>query len=526
LRSGRGLKTLAYAAVLGCFAVFAAGSAAQGAQSPAPAHVGGIVPAPNQATRLMSSKANACDYVPFCAQVTYHGGPVMNTSTTHAIYWLPSGYTSGDGMQPYDTNYQSVIAQYFTDLETVSGALSNVYGVDTQYCNGVSFGASSCSGALPGNLVTTNQTYGGAYVDTSTPFPADGCTDPTSEAAHCLSDAQLQTEISHVINVMGWPKGTSNIYFLFTPEGVESCYDPSACAYDVYCAYHGYFGSGSNTVVYANQPYPKLANDPFLDCGTGQRPNGDIADEELNVASHEHREAITDATLDAWYANANGGYETSDQCAWDFGSESGTNGARYNQTINGHHYDLQLEWSNDGSDCLASYGSTTGGSAPTVRKVSPSHGVVGQPIKINGKNLDGATTVAFNATDAASFAQKGNTITAPVPVGATTGQVHVTTPAGTADGPVFTVEVSPVPTLKLSKPIKPALAHVGSMVTLAGKGFWGTSAVKVNGVDVASFTVKSAAKLTFVVAGGNTTGQVSVTTPGGTVVSVGTLTIS
>jgi hypothetical protein len=483
--------------------------------------VGGIVPAPHQVSRT-SSRANPCDYVGFCAPVTYHGGVVMHSSTTHAIYWLPTGYTSGDGMAPYDTNYQSIIAQYFTDLETASGALSNVYGVDTQYCDGVSVGASNCNGASAGNLVTTTQAYGGSYVDTATAFPSDGCTDPTGEAAHCLTDAQLQTEIAHVISVMGWPKGTSNIYFLYTPEGVESCFDgvSGVCAYNYYCAYHGSFGTGSNTVVYGNQPYPKLDNDPFYECGTGEYPNGDDADEQLNVTSHEHREAITDPNLDAWYADDNGGYETSDQCAWDFGSESGTSGAKYNQTINGHHYDLQLEWSNDGFDCLPSYAP---GGVPTLTKVSPNHGVIGQPIKVKGKNLTGATTVTFNTTDASTFTQKGNTITAFVPVGTTTGAVHVTTPGGTADGPIFTVDPSPPPTIKS---FKPTAVTAGATVTVKGTGFWGTSSVKVNGVDVQSFAIKSKSALTFVVAVANTTGQVSVTTPGGTVVSLGTLTIS
>jgi hypothetical protein len=50
--------------------------------------------------------------------------------------------------------------------------------------------------------------------------------------------------------------------------------------------------------------------------------------------------------------------------------------------------------------------------------------------------------------------------------------------------------------------------------------------VQVGGVDVESFAVRSETKLTFVVAAGNTTGQIAVTTPGGTAVSAAPLTIS
>jgi hypothetical protein len=333
---------------------------------------------------------------------------------------------------------------------------------------------------------------------------------------------QLQTEIEHVIGVMGWPKGTSNLYFMFTPEGIVSCVDTlgSACSYTEYCAYHYFYGSGSSTVVYANQPYPKLANDPSFECGFGEYPNGGDADEQVNVLSHEHREAISDPTLDAWYADDTG-YEGSDQCAWYFGTESGSSGAKYNQTINGHHYDLQLEWSNDGSECRASYGAAV--VPPTISKVSPTHGVVGQPIRIKGQHLEGATDVTFNTTAAASFTLNGSKLTAVVAPGTTNGAVHVTTPSGTADGPAFTVDPSPVPTIKSFKPVS---VHVGSTVTVNGTGFWGTSSVQVNGVNVQSFTVKSVSKLSFVVAAGNTTGQISVTTPGGAVVTLGTLTIT
>jgi hypothetical protein len=95
--------------------------------------------------------------------------------------------------------------------------------------------------------------------------------------------------------------------------------------------------------------------------------------------------------------------------------------------------------------------------------------------------------------------------------GTTTGPVHVTTPGGTVDGPVFTVDPSPVPTIK-SLSAKSATA--GKTVGVSGTGFWGTSSVKVNGVDVQSFAVKNAKKLSFVVGGANTTGTISVTTPG------------
>ena len=110
-----------------------------------------------------------------------------------------------------------------------------------------------------------------------------------------------------------------------------------------------------------------------------------------------------------------------------------------------------------------------------------------------------------------------------VPVGTSSGPVHVTTIGGSTAGPTFTLDPSPQPTVKS---FKPTSAHVGDTITISGKYFYGTSAVKVNGVNFQSFVIVSSTKITAVVAGGNTTGTISVTTPGGTATTVTNLTIS
>ena len=58
---------------------------------------------------------------------------------------------------------------------------------------------------------------------------------------------------------------------------------------------------------------------------------------------------------DAWLDAS--GDEVADICAWNFGSPLGTalDGQPYNQLINGHEYELQQEYSNDGSQCLQRY---------------------------------------------------------------------------------------------------------------------------------------------------------------------------
>ena len=302
------------------------------------------------------------------SNLTYHGGPVMRVNKTYAIYWQPVGYS-------FSANYKTVINQYFTDVAAASGANTNVYSVETQY--------SDTTGPI-----AYSSTFGGSTTAADT-FPANAyasCGGPSK----CLSDAQLQAEINKVITTQGWVKSLTTEFFIFTPNNVGSCDGPGSCSYTVYCAYHGY---GSGNLIYANQPYAAYSSG----CQTHQRPNGDAADDTINVASHEHREAINDEHLNAWYNDATG-QEGSDQCAWNFGSALGGGpGAQYNQAINGHHYYLQQEWSNDGSTCLLQYGSG-GGPAPTVTSFNPTSGPIGTSVSITGTNFTGLTGVSFGGT--------------------------------------------------------------------------------------------------------------------------------
>jgi hypothetical protein len=188
-----------------------------------------------------------------------------------------------------------------------------------------------------------------------------------------LSDAQLEAEVKRFANARGWPHGPNVEFFMFTPSNVGSCYDSADCAYDVYCAYHSEFDSGSTSseYIYANMPWPNQSvtfdsTTYDSDCDSGQHPNGtgaaldvlNAADEVLNVTSHESNESITDPLGDAWWvADPNSvyaGYENGDLCAWYFphranqGGSTGS-GTAYNQSINGGHYFLQGEWSNASS---------------------------------------------------------------------------------------------------------------------------------------------------------------------------------
>jgi hypothetical protein len=257
-------------------------------------------------------------------KLVYHNGPVEHANTTYAIYWVPSGYT-------ISSDYSTVINRFFTDVAADSGQTSNVYYSDTQYGDGS--GKISYSSSFAGSTVDTN------------PFPANGCSD--SYTSVCLSDAQLQSEIRRVVAANGWPTGSTTEYFMFIAKGVGSCAG-SSCAFSQYCAYHSWIGSGSSEILYANMPY---ADTVPAACDAGQHPNNSDADATINVTSHEHNETITDENGNAWYDRR--GYENGDKCAWKFGTQLGSTAyGQYNQLINGHTYELQMEYSNAHSGCV------------------------------------------------------------------------------------------------------------------------------------------------------------------------------
>jgi len=155
---------------------------------------------------------------------------------------------------------------------------------------------------------------------------------------------------------------------------------------------------------------------------------------------------------------------------------------------------------------------------PTITSFTPASGIVGSVVTITGTNFTGATDVKFNTTSVTVFTVNSATqITATVPTGATTGLISVTTGGGTGQSATnFTVTIPPAPTISSFTPIT---GPVGTAVTISGTDFTGASDVKFNTTSATAFTVNSATQITATVPAGATTGKISVTTSGGTVLS-------
>src|SRR5204862_289402 len=82
---------------------------------------------------------------------------------------------------------------------------------------------------------------------------------------------------------------------------------------------------------------------------------------------------------------------------------------------------------------------------PTLTSLSPTSGAIGASVTLTGTNFgatQGTSTVKFNGTTATPTSWSATSIVAPVPTGATTGNVTVTVGGLTSNGVTFTLNVA------------------------------------------------------------------------------------
>jgi hypothetical protein len=294
----------------------------------------------------------------------YHGGPVLHSETPYLILWEPGG------SHVFTANSKAVLEQYMTDAATDSGATNNVYGVLTQYTDSTGIGA------------LYRQTFGSPQIiDDTQAYPAESssCSLATGITA-CITDAQIQAEISRLMGADGLPTGTgadAPIYFMITPTDVNVCISSGQCANSNFCAYHDYYSLSGSSVLYASVPFAVWAGGSTKGCqddGTSvyQSPpgqySGDPAYQIVDNLSHELSETITDPLVNAWYSS--NGSEVGDLCEayasvsspkrdvsahayWPILSGSASSGTLTDQLFASDYYYTQTEWSNVRNDCSA-----------------------------------------------------------------------------------------------------------------------------------------------------------------------------
>ena len=158
---------------------------------------------------------------------------------------------------------------------------------------------------------------------------------------------------------------------------------------------------------------------------------------------------------------------------------------------------------------MASLAGFVYGTAPHISNITPSSGIPGTQVLINGANFTGATQVNFGGTAAATF-----TVVSPTQIAATLGAgapgpVTVTAPAGTGTYNGFNFMFPPTITS-----FTPTSSGDNALITITGTNLTGTTSVKFGGYEGTNVTVVSPTSVTARVVNG-TSGAVSVTTPAG-----------
>jgi YD repeat-containing protein len=203
---------------------------------------------------------------------------------------------------------------------------------------------------------------------------------------------------------------------------------------------------------------------------------------------------------------------------------------------------------------------------PTITSISPNPGGIGQSVAIAGTNFGTSGTVTFSAVPASTTSWTATAIIATVPVGATTGNVVVTSGGLSSSGFPFTLNNGPVNyvyddlgrlaavvdvngnaaeysydavgnILGISRftatqvsviNFSPESGPIGTAVTINGTGFSTTASqntVKFNGTTA---TVSSATtnQLQVSVPASATTGPISVTSPNGSATSTASFSVT
>ncbi len=272
-----------------------------------------------------------------------HGGPIMQTVDANLIFWLPPGshYVSPPaGNAAADQLYETTITNFLNDI-----GQTGYWNILTQYPGQCSSTACTAPQNAPGAVKV------GRVFQDLTPYPRSP-----------LQDSDVQNEIQNFINQNGLSFGLSTEFFVFTGAAVQECNGLSGCTSTDFCAYHSEFDFNGGKVIYAFMPNDDSL--PGCSAGISNGPNQLSADRETTILSHELAESVTDPLPFGTSLNI---FDPLGNTAWwdsnnifssSFGQEIGDkcNQSPASVNLNGKAFVAQQQWSNDTSNCVASFG--------------------------------------------------------------------------------------------------------------------------------------------------------------------------
>lgn len=208
----------------------------------------------------------------------------------------------------------------------------------TQYCQGVSIGATTCPLGTAHAAYPTGGAFAGVWEDSAKAAPAAAT--PAQLGAEAVSAA------SHFHNSTAASDSDAQ-YFIVSPTGT----DPDNYQVVGFCAWHDYTG---DPWVGVNSPYGPLAftNLPYIpdvgkNCGAGYINAGAAGalDGVTLVAGHEYAETVTDQFPAGGWTDEQR-QETGDKCVWIAPGKPG--GAADLHLATGS-FAVQTTWANDGA---------------------------------------------------------------------------------------------------------------------------------------------------------------------------------
>lgn len=219
------------------------------------------------------------------ADLQYHGGPVIDRATQHALFINPTNTCMPNSCWGNPIGFLSDLGR------------SELIHIADQYTD-----------AHEHNRYAVGDSYYFPYA------PSAGAGKPFTnlDLAIAAYSVAAQTESF----------GQNNIYHLFLVPGQDvcfdstfsNCYSPDNLKAWSFCAFHGsVHDSAGNVVIYTVEPYQNVSG-----CNVGQgTPNGQLVDSTNNVLSHELIETITDPKGTAWWNDSDlalYGQEIGDEC--------------------------------------------------------------------------------------------------------------------------------------------------------------------------------------------------------------------
>jgi len=239
--------------------------------------------------------------------MTYHGGKILPTVVTKAIFWGPSWANStfvGDKVSGLDSWYTGASASNYTKTVDEYTGTNGQVGATTTY---------------QGHLIDTSTATGG------------------NNTSAILNEVAKQVNAG---NIVLDPNGNTYVpVYVDVPRGNAG-----------FCAWHSSGTIGGKVVQFGF--FFNLDGDPGCDPGDTTTGHSEGLAALANVTAHELSEARSDpASPGAWYDSS--GQENGDKCAWTFNVASVS-------FPNGTHWMLQGEWSNAAYTAGTGYPNSSG----------------------------------------------------------------------------------------------------------------------------------------------------------------------